>query len=42
MKTKKYIGNKISLLKKDEKNFFENVDTKNISDSKTFWKTVKP
>ena len=25
-----------------EKNYFEHLDTKNISDNKTFWKTVKP
>ena len=29
--------------KKNEKNnYFENIDTKNTSDSKVFWKTVKP
>ena len=32
----------VSLLKKEKKNYFENLDTKNISDNKTFWKTVKP
>ena len=25
-----------------EKSFFENLDTKNITDNKNFWKTVKP
>ena len=29
-------------IKKREKNYFENLDTENISDNKTFWKTVKP
>ena len=32
----------VSLLRKEEKNYFENLDTKNIGDNKTFWKTVKP
>ena len=34
----------VSLLrkKKREKNCFENLDTKNISDNKTFWKTMRP
>ena len=31
----------VTLLKKEEKNYFENLDTKNIGDNKTFWKTVK-
>ena len=31
----------VNLFRK-EKNFFENVDTKNITDNKFFWKTVKP
>ena len=29
-------------IKEREKNYFENLDTKKISDNKTFWKTVKP
>ena len=32
----------VSLLRKKKKNYLENLDTKNISDNKTFWKTVKP
>ena len=27
---------------KGKKSFFENLDTKNITDDKIFWKTVKP
>ena len=29
-------------IKKREKKYLENFDTKTISDNKTFWKTVKP
>ena len=29
-------------IKKRKKNYFENLDNNNISDSKTFWKTVEP
>ena len=29
-------------VKKWKTNFFEHIDTKKISDNKTFWKTVKP
>ena len=32
----------VCLLRKEKKNYFENLDNNNISDSKTFWKTVKP
>ena len=32
----------VNLLRKEKKNFFENLVTKNISDNKVFWKTVKP
>ena len=32
---------RVSLLRKEKKNYFENLDTKNISDNKIFRKTVK-
>ena len=32
----------VSLLRKSKKSYFENLDEKKITDSKTFWKTVKP
>ena len=32
----------LSLLRKEKRDYFENLDTKNISDNKTFWKTIKP
>ena len=32
----------VSLFRKEKKSFFENLDTKNITDNKKFWKTVKP
>ena len=45
MGAKKIIGNKgifVSVYQqKRKKNYFENLDTKNVSDNKTFWKTVK-
>ena len=31
-----------SLLRKEKRNYFENIDTSKISDTKVFWKTVKP
>ena len=31
-----------SLLRKEKRNYFENIDTSKISDNKMFWKTVKP
>ena len=30
------------LLKKEKKRYFQNLDTKNFTDNKKFWKTVKP
>ena len=32
----------VSLFRKERKTFFGNLDTKNITDNKNFWKTVKP
>ena len=32
----------VNLLRKTEKNYFTNLNIKNINDSKTFWKTIKP
>ena len=31
-----------SLLRKEKRNYFENIDTSKISGNKMFWKTVKP
>ena len=36
-------GNKcVSLLRKTKVNYYRNLDKKNITNSKIFWKTVKP
>ena len=32
----------VSLLRKSKKDYFENLNEKNITDNKRFWKTVKP
>ena len=32
----------VSLLRKSKKGYFENLNEKNITDNKRFWKTVKP
>ena len=32
----------VSLIRREKKNFFNNISTRNITDNKTFWKTVKP
>ena len=32
----------VSLLPKSKKDYFENLNEKNITDNKRFWKTVKP
>ena len=32
----------VKLFRKEKRNFFANLDTKNITDNKTFWQTVKP
>ena len=32
----------VSLLRKEKKHCFEKLDSKNISDNKIFWKTLKP
>ena len=32
----------VSLFRKEKKSFFENLETKNITGNKIFWKTVKP
>ena len=31
-----------SLLRKEKKSYFENLDTSQITDNKMFWKTIKP
>ena len=31
----------VSLIKSEKKNFFGNINTNDITDNKTFWKTVK-
>ena len=35
-------NNCVSLLRKSEKDYFADLDEENITDSKRFWKTVKP
>ena len=30
------------MIRKEKKSFFSNLNTKDINDNKTFWKTVKP
>ena len=32
----------LNLLRKTKKNFYKALDEKQVSDSKTFWKNVKP
>ena len=32
----------LSLIRSEKKNFFSNINTSDITDDKTFWKTVKP
>ena len=32
----------VSLIRQEKKNFFNNISTRNITENKTFWKTVKP
>ena len=32
----------MSLIRRKKKNFFNNISTRDITDNKTFWKTVKP
>ena len=32
----------VSILRKAEKSYFENLDIKNLSDNRKFWGTVKP
>ena len=32
----------VSLIRREKKNFFNNISTPDITDNKTFWKTVKP
>ena len=32
----------VSLLRKSKSDYFGNLNEKNISDTKTFWKTIKP
>ena len=33
---------RVYLLKKDKKDYYENIDISNIIDSKKFWKTLRP
>ena len=32
----------VSLIRRKKKNFFNNINTRDITNNKTFWKTVKP
>ena len=32
----------VSLIRREKKNIFDNISTRDITDDKTFWKTVKP
>ena len=32
----------VSLIRREKKNFFNNINTRDITNNKTFWKTVKP
>ena len=32
----------VSLLRKFKREYYNNLDVKNITDNKTFWKTIKP
>ena len=32
----------VSLIRRKKKNFFNNISTRDTTDNKTFWKTVKP
>ena len=32
----------VSLIRREKKNFFNNISIHHITDNKTFWKTVKP
>ena len=32
----------VSLIRREKRNFFNNISTRDITDNKTFWKTVKP
>ena len=32
----------VSLFRREKKDFFNNISTRDITDNKTFWKTVKP
>ena len=44
-KTKKSIQNNeitVSLIRKTKREYYSNLDVKNITNNKTFWKTVKP
>ena len=46
--TKTYDSNKkqhnfsVNLLRKTKKEYFENINVKDINDNKKFWKTIKP
>ena len=32
----------VSYLRNEKNNFYSNLDTKHVTDNRTFWKTVKP
>ena len=32
----------VSLIRREKKNFFNNISTRDITDNKTFWRTGKP
>ena len=32
----------MSLIRREKKNFFNNISTRDITDNNTFWKTAKP
>ena len=32
----------MGLIRREKKNVFDNISTRDITDNKTFWKTVKP
>ena len=41
-KYKKQINFCVKLLRKTKQNYFNNMDIKSVSDTKKFWKTIKP
>ena len=41
-KYKKHINFCVKLLRKTKQKYFSNIDIKRVSDTKKFWKTIKP